>query len=158
MTDWKKELADLFEQQQQYKEEQNQKVKADATAIKAKKEETNEFLCTVVDSALRDLAIELYKHKRKAYNFGGSEFSRELEVRFQDRIEFRYIINVHVGTTTTATVHANYMARYQNGHEEQGGGVIMKDNTQPNIAKITKDDIINDFMKRYIGRVTPCSY
>ena len=41
MTDWKKELADLFEQQQQYKEEQNQKVKADATAIKAKKEETN---------------------------------------------------------------------------------------------------------------------
>jgi len=155
MTDWKKELDDLFEQQQQ--EEQNQKVKADTAAIKAKKEEANEFLCTVVDSALRDLAIELYKHERKAYNFGGSEFSRELEVRFQDRIEFRYIINVDVGTTT-ATVHANYMARYQNGHEEQGGGIIMKDNTQPDIAKITKDDIINDFMKRYIGRVTPCSY
>jgi len=157
MTDWKKELADLFEQQQQYKEEQNQKVKAETAAIKAKKEEANEFLCTVVDSALRDLAIELYKHERKAYNFGGSEFSRELEVRFQDRIEFRYIINVDVGTTT-ATVHANYMARYQNGHEEQGGGLIMKDDTQPDIAKITKDDIINDFMKRYIGRVTPCSY
>jgi len=155
MTDWKKELDDLFEQQQQ--EEQNQKVKADTAAIKAKKEEANEFLYTVVDSALRDLAIELYKHERKAYNFGGSEFSRELEVRFQDRIEFRYIINVDVGTTT-ATVHANYMARYQNGHEEQGGGIIMKDNTQPDIAKITKDDIINDFMKRYIGRVTPCSY
>ena len=155
MTDWKKELDDLFEQQQQ--EEQNQKVKADTAAIKAKKEEANEFLYTVVDSALRDLAIELYKHERKAYNFGGSEFSRELEVRFQDRIEFRYIINVDVGTTT-ATVHANYMARYQNGHEEQGGGIIMKDNTQPNIAKVTKDDIINDFMKRYIGRVTPCSY
>ncbi len=155
MTDWKKELNDLFEQQQQ--EEQNQKVKADTAAIKAKKEEANEFLYTVVDSALRDLAIELYKHERKAYNFGGSEFSRELEVRFQDRIEFRYIINVDVGTTT-ATVHANYMARYQNGHEEQGGGIIMKDNTQPDIAKITKDDIINDFMKRYIGRVTPCSY
>lgn len=155
MTDWKKELDDLFEQQQQ--EEQNQKVKADTAAIKAKKEEANEFLYTVVDSALRDLAIELYKHERKAYNFGGSEFSRELEVRFQDRIEFRYIINVDVGTTT-ATVHASYMARYQNGHEEQGGGIIMKDNTQPDIAKITKDDIINDFMKRYIGRVTPCSY
>ncbi len=157
MTDWKKELADLFEQQQQYKEEQNQKVKADTAAIKAKKEEANEFLCTVVDSALRDLAIELYRHERKAYDFGGSEFSRELEVRFQNRIEFRYIINVHVGTTT-ATVHASYMARYQNGQEEQGGGLIMKDNTQPNIAKVTKDDIINDFMKRYIGRVTPCSY
>jgi len=157
MTDWKKELDDLFEQQQQYKEEQNQKVKADTAAIKAKKEEANEFLYSVVDSALRDLAIELYKHERKAYNFGGSEFSRELDVRFQDRIEFRYIINVDVGTTT-ATVHANYMARYQNGHEEQGGGIIMKDNTQPDIAKITKDDIINDFMKRYIGRVTPCSY
>jgi hypothetical protein len=157
MTDWKKELADLFEQQQQYKEEQNQKVKADTPAIKAKREEANEFLCTVVDSALRDLAIELYRHGRKAYNFGGSEFSRELEVRFQNRIEFRYIINVHVGTTT-AKVHASYMARYQNGHEEQGGETIMKDNTQAVIAEITKDDIINDFMKRYIVRETSCSY
>ena len=155
MTDWKKELDDLFEQQQQ--EEQNQKVKADTAAIKAKKEEANEFLYTVVDSALRDLAIELYKHERKAYNFGGSEFSRELEVRFQDRIEFRYIINEHVGPTT-AKVHASYMARYQNGHEEQGGETIKKDNTQAFIAEITKDDIISDFMKRYIVRETPCSY
>jgi len=150
MADWKKELADLFEQQ--YKEEQNQKVKADVAVKKVKKEEANEFLCTVVDSALQDLAIELYKHERKAYNFGGSEFSRELEVRFQDRIEFRYIINVHVGTTMT-TVHASYLARYQNGHEEQGERIIMKDNTQADIAEITKDDIINDFIKQYIGRV-----
>ncbi len=157
MTFWKKELDDLFEQQQQYKEEQNQKVKADTAAIKAKKEEANEFLCTVVDSALRDLAIELYKHERKAYNFGGSEFSRELEVRFQDRIEFRYTINVHVGTTPT-TVQARYIARYQNGNEEQGGGIIMKDDTQADITEITKDDIISDFMKHYIGRETPCPY
>ncbi len=157
MTDWKKEFNGFFEQQQPHKEEQNQKLKANSTAITTKKEEANEFLCTVVDSALRDLAIEFHKHERKAFNFGGSEFSRELEVRFQNRIEFRYIINVHVGTTT-ATVHTSYMARYQNGQEEQGEGVIMKDNTQPNIAKVTKDDIINDFMKRYIGRVTPCSY
>ncbi|MCK4819373.1 hypothetical protein KA005_26610 [bacterium] len=157
MTDWKKELAGLFEQQQPYKEEQNQKVKADSTAITTKKEEANEFLCTVVDSALRDLAIEFHKHERKAYNFGGSEFSRELEVRFQDRTEFRYTINVHAGTTS-ATVHASYLARYQNGCEEQGGGAIMKDNTQADIAEITKDDIINDFMKHYIGRETPCSY
>jgi len=150
MADWKKELAELFEQQ--YKEEQNQKVKTDVAVKKAKKEEANEFLCTVVDSALQDLAIELYKHERKAYNFGGSEFSRELEVRLQDRIEFRYIINLHAGTTMT-TVHASYLARYQNGHEEQGGGIIMKDNTQADIAEITKDDIIKDFIKQYIGRV-----
>ena len=157
MTDWKKELADLFEQQQQYKKEQNQEVKADTAAIKAKRKEVNEFLCAVVDPALRDLAIELYRHGRKAYNFGGSEFCREFEVRFENRIEFRYIINVHVGTTT-ATAHAGYMARYQNGHEEQGEETIMKDNTQAIIAEITKDDIINDFMKRYIACETPCSY
>ena len=157
MTDWKKELTGFFEQQQPHKEEQNQKVKASSTAITTKNEEANEFLCTVVDSALRDLAIEFHKHERKVYNFGGSEFFRELEVRFQDRTEFRYTINVHVGTTS-ATVHASYLARYQNGCEEQGGGAIMKDNTQADIAEITKDDIINDFMKHYIGRETPCSY
>lgn len=157
MTDWKKEFNGFFEQQQPHKEEQNQKVKANSTAITTKKEEANEFLCTVVDSALRDLAIEFHKHERKAYNFGGSEFSRELEVRFQDRTEFRYTINVHVGTTPT-TVQARYIARYQNGNEEQGGGIIMKDDTQADIAEITKDDIINDFMKHYIGRETPCSY
>ena len=157
MTDWKKELTGFFEQQEPHKEEQNQKVKANSTAITTKKEEANEFLCTVVDSALRDLAIEFHKHERKVYNFGGSEFSRELEVRFQDRTEFRYTINVHAGTASV-TVHASYLARYQNGCEEQGGGTIMKDNTQADIAEITKDDIINDFMKHYIGRETPCSY
>ena len=155
MTDRKKELPDLHEQ---HKEEQNQKAKqGDATAIEVKKEESKEFLCTVVDSAFRDLAKELYKQERKAYNFGGSEISRELEVRFQDSAEFRYIINVHVGTTRT-TVQASYIARYQNGNEEQGGGIIMKDDTQADIAEITKDDIISDFMKHYIGRETPCSY
>jgi len=157
MTDWKEELTGFFEQQQPYKEEQNQKVKTISTAITTKKEEVNKFLCTVVDSALRDLAIEFHKHERKVYSFEGSEFSRELEVRFQDKTEFRYTINVHVGTSS-ATVHASYLARYQNGCEEQGGGALMKDNTQTDITEITKDDIINDFMKHYIGRETPCLY
>ncbi len=155
MTGRKKELPDLYEQ---HKEEQNQKAKqGDAAAITAKKKESNEFLCTVVDSAFRDLTKELFKQERKAYIFGGSEISRELEVRFQDSAEFRYIINVHVGTTPT-TVQAGYIARYQNGSEEQGGGIIMKDDTQADIAEITKDDIISDFMKHYIGRKTPCPY
>jgi len=155
MTDRKKELPDLYEKD---KEEQNQQARqGDATVIVAKKEESNEFLCTVVDSAFRDLTKELYTQERKAYNFGGSEISRELEVRFQDRTEFRYIINVHVGTTT-ATVQASYIARYQNGNEEQGGGILMKGDAQADIAEITKDDIISDFMKHYIGRETPCPY
>lgn len=155
MTDRKKELPDLHEK---HKEEQNQKAKqGDATAISAKKEGYNEFLCTVVDSAFRDLAKELFKQERKAYNFGGSEISRELEVRFQDSTEFRYIINVHGGNTPT-TVHASYIARYQNGNEEQGGGIIMKDDTQADIAEITKDDIISDFMKYYIGLEISCPY
>ncbi len=155
MTDRKKELPNLHEQ---HKEEQNQKAKqGDATVISATREESNEFLCTVVDSAFRDLAKELFKKERKAYNFGGSEISRELEVRFQDSTEFRYIINVHVGNTPT-TVQASYIAGCQNGNEEQGGGIIMKDDTQADIAEITKDDIISDFMKYYVGREIPCSY
>ena len=153
MAHRKKELPNLHEQ---HKEEQNQKAKqGDATAVVAKKEESNEFLCTVVDLAFRDLAKELYKQGKKACNFAGSEITRELEIRFQDRTEFRYIVNLHVGTTT-ATVQASYIARYQNGNEEQGGGIIMKGDTQADIAEITKDDIISDFMKHYIGLETPC--
>lgn len=155
MAHRKKELPNLHEQ---HKEEQNQKAQqGDATAVVAKKEESNEFLCTVVDLAFRDLAKELYKQGKKACNFAGSEITRELEIRFQDRTEFRYIVNLHVGTTT-ATVQASYIARYQNGNEEQGGGIIMKGDTQADIAEITKDDIISDFMKHYIGRETPCPY
>jgi hypothetical protein len=158
MTDWKKELADLFEQQQQYKEEPTQKVKADAAAINAKKQKANEFLRTVVDSALLDLAKELYKNGRKAYNFAGNEISRELEIRFQDKIEFRYIINVHIGSNTN-TVHTSYTARYQNGSEEQSGATITKNGTEADTEEITKDDIISDFIKtyRYIGCEAPCS-
>jgi hypothetical protein len=139
-------------------EQKNKKSKrGNATAIVAKMKESNEFLCTVVDSAFRDLAKELYKQERKAYNFGGNEISRELEVRFQDRTEFRYIINVHAGTTT-ATVQASYIASYQNGNEEHGGGIIMKDDAQADIKEITKDDIISDFMKHYVGCEMPCAY
>ena len=34
----------------------------------------------------------------------------------------------------------------------------MKDDTQADLTEITKDDIISDFMKHYIGRGTPCLY
>ena len=146
MTEWKKELTDLFDQQ--FQEEQNQKVSLDVATMKSEKEEADEFLCTVVDSALQDLATELHKHGRKVCNFGGSELSRELEISFRNRIEFRYVIDIHVGAIKT-TVHTSYMARYQSGRKEHGEGIIMKNNAQADIADITKDDIIDNFMKQY---------
>jgi len=157
MTDWKKELTDLFDQQ--FEEEQNQKVSLDVATMKSEKEEADEFLCTVVDSALQGLATKLHKHERKVCNFGGSEISRELEISFRNpltrrrtgRIEFRYVIEIHVGAIKT-TVHTGYMARYQSGRKEHGEGIIMKNNAQADIAEVTADDIINDFMKQYIGR------
>lgn len=153
MADWKKRLTDLFEQSG---EEQGRKLKPDAAAVKPHKA-ADKFLCTVVDSALRDVAEELHKYERKACTFGGHKLSRELEIRFQNRVEFRYIINVYTGAVKN-TVHTSYMSRYKSGREEQGEGIIMKDGKQADIADITKDDIINDFLKQYIVRQTPCSY
>lgn len=152
MADWKKRLADLFERS--FKE-QDQMIKADADEIK-KQKAADKFLCTIVDSALRDLALELYKYKRKACTFGGNKLSRDIEIRFQNRVEFRYFINVLIGSIKS-TVNTSYMARYQNGREEQGEGIIMKDGKQADIAEITRDDIINDFLKQYIIRQTSCS-
>jgi len=148
MADWKEKLTDLFEKQ-------NQKINPDAAAIKPHKA-ADKFLCAVVDPALRDLAAELYKYERKACTFGGSKLSRELEVRFQNRVEFRYVINVYTGAIKT-TVHTSYLSRYQSGREEQGEAMIMKDGKQADIADITKDDIIDNCMKQYIVRETPCS-
>ncbi len=150
MADWKKKLSDLFEHQ--YRKEQDQNLKSVAEAIKPTKA-VNTFLCTVVDSALRDLAVELYKYERKAYTFGGSQFSRELEIHFQKRIEFRYVVKVYTGTVKN-TLHTSYMARYHSGREELGEGIIMKKGKQADIADITSDDIINDFLKQYIVRHT----
>jgi len=148
MADWKEKLTDLFEKQ-------NQKINPDAAAIKPHKA-ADKFLCAVVDPALRDLAAEFYKYERKACTFGGSKLSRELEVRFQNRVEFRYVINVYTGAIKT-TVHTSYLSRYQSGREEQGEAMIMKDGKQADIADITKDDIIDNCMKQYIVRETPCS-
>jgi hypothetical protein len=153
MADWKEKLTDLFEKQSGKK--QNQKIKPDA-ATKKLQQKGNEFLCSVVDPALRDLAAELYKYERKACTFGGSKLSRELEVRFQNRVEFRYVMNIYTGAIKT-TVHTSYLARYQSGREEQGEAMIMKDGKQADIADITKDDIIDDFMKQYIVRESHCS-
>ena len=153
MADWKKKLADLFGRST---EGQGQTLTDDTATIKQQKA-ADKFLCTIVDSALRDLAMELHKYERKACTFGGNRLSRDMEIRYQNRIEFRYFINVLIGAIKT-TVHTSYMARYQSGREEQGEGIIMKDGKQANIAEITKDDIINDFLKQYIVRQTSYSY
>ncbi len=153
MADWKEKLTDLFEKESG--EQQNQKTKPDA-ATEILQQKADKFLCSVVDPALRDLAAELYKYERKACTFGGSKLSREMEVRFQNRVEFRYVMDVYTGTIKT-TVHTSYQARYQSGREEQGEAMIMKDGKQADIADITRDDIINNFMRQYIVRETPCS-
>ena len=153
MADWKEKLTDLFEKQSE--EKQHQKTKPD-DATKKLQQKADEFLCSVVDPALRDLAAELYKYERKACTFGGSKLSRELEVRFQNRVEFRYVMNVYTGAVKT-TVHTSYQASYQSGREEQGEAMIMKDGKQADIADITKDDIIDNFMKQYIVRESHCS-
>ena len=147
MANWKKKLADLFGRSI---EEQGQMLTDDTTAME-QQEATDKFLCTIVDSALRDLALELHKYERKACTFGGNKLSRDLEIRFQNRLEFRYFINIFIGAIKI-TVHTSYMARFQSGSEEQGEGIIMKDGKQANIAEITKEDIINDFLKQYIVR------
>ena len=152
MADWKKRLSGLFEQSG---EEKGRKFKLEAAATKSD-EAAEKFLCSVVDSALRDLAGELHKYEVKAYTFGGSKLSRELEIRFQNRIEFRYIINVYIGAVKSI-VHTSCMARYRSGHEQLWEGIIMRYGKQADIADITKDDIINDFLKQYKVRQTPCS-
>ena len=153
MTEWKKKLADLFGRSI---EEPSQMLMDDAAAIK-QREAADKFLCTIVDPALRDLALELYKYERKACTFGGNILSRDMEIHFQNRIEFRYFINIFIGSIKT-TVHTSYMARFQSGREEQGESIIMKDDKQADIADITKEDIINDFLKQYIIRQTSFSY
>ena len=117
MAEWKKKLADLFGRSI---EEQGQMLKNDDAAIK-QLEAADKFLCTIVDSALRDLALELHKYERKACTFGGNKLSRDMEIRFQNRVEFRYFINILIGAIKT-TVHTSYMARFQSGREEQTAG------------------------------------
>jgi hypothetical protein len=150
MADWKKKLNDLFEHQS--REEQNHYIKAVAAAIKPQKA-ADKFLCTVVDPALGELAEELYKYERKACTFRGRRLSRDMEVRFQNTVEFRYTAKVCTGSVKN-TVHTSYMARYPSGREEQGEGIIMKDGKQADITDLAKEDIIHDFLKRYIVRHT----
>ena len=153
MAQWKKKLADLFGRSM---EKQGQLLTDNAGVIK-QQEAADKFLCSIVDAAFRDLALELHKYERKACTFGGNILSRDIEIRFQNRIEFRYFINILIGPIKT-TVHTSYMARFQSGREEQGESIIMKDGKQANIAYITKEDIINDFLKQYIVRQTSTSY
>ena len=153
MTYWKKKLADLFGRSL---EEQGQMSADDSGTIK-QQEAADKFLSTIVDPALRDLALEFHKYERKACTFSGNKLSRDMEIRFQKRVEFRYFVNVFIGAIKT-TVHTSYLARFQSGREEQGEGIIMKDGKQADIAEITKDDIINDFLRQYIVRQTSFSY
>jgi hypothetical protein len=81
MADWKKKITDFFEQSGEY---QGRKLTLEDATIQSHKA-ADKFLCTVVDSALRDLAVELYKYERKAYAFRGEHSAYQLYGKISKR-------------------------------------------------------------------------
>lgn len=154
MADWKKKLGNLFEHKTSGEQDRN--IRLDSTAVNQRKA-AEKFLCTVVYSTFRDLALEFYKYERKAYIFEGSKHSRELEIRYRNIVEFRYVVKVYTGTVKN-TLHTSYMSRYETGREELGEGIIMKNGKQADITDLTRDDIIKDFLNQYLLRHTHSSF
>jgi len=141
MTDWKTDLSDLFKSEKEITEAQKQKAESDAAARAVRKQEAASFFSEVVEPAFNELAVELKKHERKV-SITGSDVSRVMEIRFQDKPEFEYMVEVSISTTSVVPV-SRYVSKNKYGKKFQIPGYI-KDNP---VSDVSKPDIINDFLR-----------
>jgi len=147
MENWKKKLENLFKTRQQQEEDQKQKRKEDDTRIKAKKDESISFIFNTVIVAFNELKAELEKYNMTV-SIEQGDVSAGMTIRpgqvrqmvSAEKQEFQYGICVSYGpTSATPVVTCSSVDRH---NIKQNGQVL-------NIADISKEDIIQDFIEAY---------
>ena len=144
MEDWKKELEDLDKQDQEQRKENQLTAQADAVARKLIMEAANEFLCEKVEPAFNELGIELKKYAKKAWWDGGT-LERHLHIQLKNEAEAIYTIQATIDIRT-------FTAQKRFSVRNTGTTVLSSPpfaNLPIDLSKVTKDDLISDFMADY---------
>ena len=144
MEDWKKELEDLDKQEQEEREEERLIVQADAAASELNMEAANEFLSEKVEPAFSELGSELKKYAKKAWWDGGT-LDRHLHVQLKNGAEATYTIQANVDKRT-------FTAQKRFSVRNTGTTAISSPpftNLPIDLSKVTKDNLISDFMADY---------
>jgi hypothetical protein len=134
MSNWKSNLSDFFDKQ-------DQKAQADADKQTETQSQVENYLATEVAPALEELKSELEKHGRQVSVHTGAE-SATIDVSFEGNEEFCFTVK-----TLGSGVHPETRFRGKtDGKMYRAEGSFRGSN---NIFNVKKDDIIEHFLEDY---------
>jgi hypothetical protein len=136
MVDWKSNLSDFFDKQQQKAQVNERKQKE--TQLEAKN-----YLATEVAPALEELKSELEKHGRQVSVQIGTD-SATITVAFEGNEEFDFTLQITSGSRVYPTTR--FREKTDGKMYRAEGSFHSSNNT---ISNIKKDEIIKHFLEDY---------
>jgi hypothetical protein len=138
MEDWKQKLANLYEKKLAEINQENARQKQnDESAL--------QYITLVVLPAFEELKAELEKHGREVTIHNRRE-SAVLEIIFGQNHEFGYEIQIRGAEGIRKIINAVNRTDRKRYSNEGGIGTSSNDNR---ITTVTKEQIIEDFLKEY---------
>lgn len=139
MADWQKDVDDLFEaetQKSKLREEEEKKTKA----------EVERFYSTVVKPAFEEVKAKLEEHGKKVDVSVGHDYA-SIVVDRNDYKKYEYRIRVRGSSPYTEQVYN------LEGQRHRAVGWLRDSSGGYSVVDITKEEIINDFLKDYRNHV-----
>lgn len=143
MEDWKKDLKDLFEENEIEKQLEDEE-----EALKKKQEtRAKEFYSSVVIPAFKELEVEFKKYRNSVYISEGSNFASIHVSSFDTGVNLTLKLQASIPTDRAYLISA--YEYYNSRTKEVASNPAMLKNADCDISEISKEDIINKFVEIY---------
>ena len=140
MSDWKSDLDDLFTKKEK-------EVKSTEENVSKAEAEIKSFFSGIVVPAFEDVKPELEKHQREV-NISSGSGSAGIEVIYKGNLELRYSINTKIRPDGSVFLYPEIHFRDRDDDKMcVADGYLRSEDYF--MAQITKDKIINHFLKEY---------
>jgi hypothetical protein len=151
MSDWRKDLDDMFVKKEE-------KARQDAEGTKAAKEQAEAFIRSVVIPAFSELkeALESHDHEVTVYPKDSSSphDSAEIRVSHKGAEEIRYAIRTRIGTRTAIPYVEMHLRDRKDGKAFKAETSIRSGAQDYNVTGVSKDEIIKSFLEHYRSHIT----
>jgi len=141
MKDWEKDLSHFFEKRESKKQHNEEKVKQ-------KKSEVESFYSLKVVPAFEELKNELEKHGREVSVYASKEHA-SIAVKFEGVEEYHYAIKVRIFPNRAFPYPETHFTSKKDGKSYKSEGFIRSGSQDYDIADISKEEIIHNFLEGY---------
>jgi hypothetical protein len=142
MKNWKKILANFFEEQKEERKEKEEKHSHEKLRVE-------KFYSTIVNPAFEELKSELKKHGREVEVYTERRDFASIIVQFEGEEELDYSIEVMLYPGLAFPRPVVHYTEWASSRRLRVEGLLRKGIQDYDISDITKDEIIGHFLNEY---------